>query len=166
MAAMNNPANAADWTHIEPLLDEAMDALDETDRAAILLRFFENKTLRERRRRPRYVRRRRAKASESGHRTPPRILYQAGRHRGNCRWTCHLITANAVQAAPAGLALTISAAVIGGTTIAATSTATITKAIAMTTLQKTAATFVIAAAVGTPSTRRNRPRGAQPDPRS
>ncbi len=47
MAAMNTTANAADWTHIEPLLDEAMDALDETDRAAILLRFFENKSLRE-----------------------------------------------------------------------------------------------------------------------
>jgi RNA polymerase sigma factor (sigma-70 family) len=38
---------AADWTHIEPLLDDAMEALDETDRAAILLRYFENKSLRE-----------------------------------------------------------------------------------------------------------------------
>src|ERR1041384_4890164 len=45
MNAMN--ATAADWTHIEPLLDEAMSALDETDRAAVLLRYFENKSLRE-----------------------------------------------------------------------------------------------------------------------
>ncbi len=45
MNAMN--ATAADWTHIEPLLDEAMHALDETDRAAVLLRYFENKSLRE-----------------------------------------------------------------------------------------------------------------------
>ena len=45
MNAMN--ATAADWTHIDPLLDEAMHALDETDRAAVLLRYFENKTLRE-----------------------------------------------------------------------------------------------------------------------
>jgi len=44
MAAMNT---ATDWTHIEPLLDDAMEALDETDRAAILLRYFENKSLRE-----------------------------------------------------------------------------------------------------------------------
>src|SRR4051812_1194434 len=36
MNAMN--ATAADWTHIEPLLDEAMHALDDTDRAAVLLR--------------------------------------------------------------------------------------------------------------------------------
>src|SRR5207249_4082392 len=45
MKAMN--ATAADWTHIEPLLDEAMHALDETDRAAVLLRYFENKSLRD-----------------------------------------------------------------------------------------------------------------------
>src|SRR5262249_13843260 len=38
MNAVN--ATAADWTHIEPLLDEAMHALDETDRAAVLLRYF------------------------------------------------------------------------------------------------------------------------------
>ncbi len=45
MNAMNATAN--DWTQIEPLLDDAMAALDETDRSAILLRYFENKNLRE-----------------------------------------------------------------------------------------------------------------------
>src|SRR5882757_8196320 len=45
MNAMN--ATDADWTHIAPLLDEAMHALDDTDRAAVLLRYFENKSLRE-----------------------------------------------------------------------------------------------------------------------
>ena len=40
-------ATTADWTHIEPLLDEAMSALDETDRTAVLLRYFENRSLRE-----------------------------------------------------------------------------------------------------------------------
>src|SRR5688572_29574286 len=45
MNAMN--ATASDWTHIEPLLDEAMHALDDTDRTAVLLRYFENKSLRE-----------------------------------------------------------------------------------------------------------------------
>src|SRR5215471_21357697 len=44
MAAMNT---AADWNSIEPLLEDAMETLDETDRAAILLRYFENKSLRE-----------------------------------------------------------------------------------------------------------------------
>src|ERR1041385_6894096 len=45
MNAMN--ATATDWMHVEPLLDEAMHALDDTDRAAVLLRYFENKSLRE-----------------------------------------------------------------------------------------------------------------------
>src|ERR1041385_187738 len=40
-------ATAAAWPHIEPLLDEAMHALDDTDRTAVLLRYFENKSLRE-----------------------------------------------------------------------------------------------------------------------
>ena len=47
-----------------------------------------------------------------------------------------VISANAVQAAPVGLAVTIStAAALAGTTLATTATATATKAIAMTTLQ-------------------------------
>jgi RNA polymerase sigma factor (sigma-70 family) len=49
IATEMNAVNAtnADWTHVEPLLDEAMRALDDTDRTAVLLRYFENKTLRE-----------------------------------------------------------------------------------------------------------------------
>jgi hypothetical protein len=35
------------WERIEPLLDDAMQAMNETDRAAILLRFFQQKRLRE-----------------------------------------------------------------------------------------------------------------------
>ena len=45
MNSMN--ATASDWTQIGPLLDDAMAALDETDRTAILLRYFESKNLRE-----------------------------------------------------------------------------------------------------------------------
>jgi RNA polymerase sigma factor (sigma-70 family) len=37
----------ADWTRMEPLLDDAMQAISDTDRAAILLRFFQQKRLRE-----------------------------------------------------------------------------------------------------------------------
>ena len=61
-----------------------------------------------------------------------------------------VISANAVQAAPVGLAVTIStAAALSGTTLAATATATATKAIAMTTLQKTIIAATLAVAVGT-----------------
>jgi RNA polymerase sigma factor (sigma-70 family) len=43
--AMN--AAASDWTHIEPLLDDTMQALEDSDRTSVLLRYFENKSLRE-----------------------------------------------------------------------------------------------------------------------
>src|SRR5436309_11773317 len=45
MNAMN--ATDDDWRPIEPILDEAMHALDDADRTAVLLRYFENKSLRE-----------------------------------------------------------------------------------------------------------------------
>jgi RNA polymerase sigma factor (sigma-70 family) len=145
--AMNTAA--ADWTQIEPLLDEAMHALEETDRTAVLLRYFENKSLREvgqtlgtnedaaRKRVSRAVERLREFFAKRGVTVGASGLVIA-------------ISANAVQAAPAGLAITISTvAALAGTTIATTATATATKAIAMTTLQKTIITATIVTAVGT-----------------
>ena len=43
----NINSSSSEWTAIEPLLDEAMEALDPPDRTAILLRYFEDKSLRE-----------------------------------------------------------------------------------------------------------------------
>ena len=60
------------------------------------------------------------------------------------------VSTQAVQAAPAGLAVTISsAAALAGPTLATTTTATAVKTIAMTTIQKTLITATLAAAVGT-----------------
>jgi RNA polymerase sigma factor (sigma-70 family) len=154
LTAMNAPALSdpnpmapdADWTHIEPLLDEAMQALGEPDRAAVLLRYFENKSLREvgqalgtnedaaRKRVSRAVERLREFLAKHG--------VAAG-----ASGLAVLLSANAVHAAPAGLAATISAsAVPGGTALVTTATAT--KAIAMTAFQKTLLTATIAAALG------------------
>src|SRR2546421_1357078 len=129
-------ATTADWTHIEPLLDEAMQALDETDRAAVLLRYFENRSLGEvgatlgtsddaaQKRVSRAVERLREFFAKRGVTVGASGLVVA-------------ITANAVQAAPVGLAVTISAAALAGATVTTTATVTATKVIAMTTLQKT-----------------------------
>jgi len=134
MNQMNS--GGTDWTRIESLLDEAMESLAESDRAAILLRYFENKSLREvgetlgaseeaaRKRVTRAVERLRAFFSRRGH-----PVCAAG--------IAASIAANAVEAAPAGLHATISASAIASG--AAFHTAVIsaaTKAIAMTTLQK------------------------------
>ncbi len=146
MNAIN--ATTDDWTHIEPLLDEAMHALDDTDRTAVLLRYFENKSLREvgatlgtsddaaQKRVSRAVERLREFFAKRG------ITVGAGA-------IAVVISANAVQAAPLGLAVTISAATLAGTTIATTATAITIKTIAMTTLQKCVLTAVLAAAIGT-----------------
>jgi RNA polymerase sigma factor (sigma-70 family) len=143
--AMN--ATASDWTHIEPLLDDAMQTLEDTDRTAVLLRYFENKSLREvgqtlgtnedaaRKRVSRAVERLREFFAKRGVTVGASGLVVA-------------VSANAVQAAPAGLAVTISAAALAGTTLATTVTAT--KAIAMTALQKILLVATLAIVVATP----------------
>src|SRR5204863_1977081 len=108
-------ATAADWTHIEPLLDEAMHALDDTDRAAVLLRYFENKSLREVG----------ATLGTSENAAQKRLgraverLREFFTKRGVTIGTSGLVVvlvANAVQAAPVGLVMTISkAAALAGT---------------------------------------------------
>ncbi len=147
MNDMNATAN--DWTQIEPLLDDAMAALDETDRSAILLRYFENKNLREvgeslkisddaaQKRVSRAVERLREFFSKRN------VTIGAG-------GLAVLISANAVQSAPVGLATTISAAaVLAGTAVHTSTVIAATKTIAMTTLQKTFIVAAFTAAIGT-----------------
>ncbi len=143
MNVMN--ATTDDWTHIEPLLDDAMHALDETDRTAVLLRYFENKSLREigatlgtsddaaQKRVSRAVERLREFFAKRG------VTVGAG-------GLAVVISANAVQAAPVGLAVAISTTTLAATAIV--TTATITKTIVMTTLQKALITAAIATALG------------------
>ncbi len=135
---------AADWTHIEPLLDEAMHALDDTDRTAVLLRYFENKSLRE-------VGATLGTSDDAAQKRVSRAVERLRTFfakRGvtvGASGLVVVISANAVQAVPVALAATIStAAALAGTTITAT------KAIAMATLQKALLTAAVAAVVATP----------------
>jgi RNA polymerase sigma factor (sigma-70 family) len=146
LTAMN--ATADDWTEIEPFLDEAMHALDETDRTAVLLRYFENKSLRE-------VGETLGTTDDAAQKRVSRAverLREFFAKRGvtiGASGLVVLISANAVQAAPIGLAVTIStAAALAGIGIAVTTT-TLTKTIAMTTIQKTLVAATLVAAVGT-----------------
>ncbi|MBI3418480.1 MAG: sigma-70 family RNA polymerase sigma factor [Verrucomicrobia bacterium] len=146
MNALN--ATTADWTHIEPLLDEAMHALDDTDRAAVLLRYFENKSLSE-------VGRTLGTSDDAAQKRVSRAverLREFFARRGVTVGVSGLvvaISANAVQAAPVGLAVTIStSAVLSGMAIK-TTTIGLTKTLAMTAIQKTLISATIAVAVGT-----------------
>jgi RNA polymerase sigma factor (sigma-70 family) len=142
-------ADAADWTHIEPLLDEAMHALDETDRAAVLLRYFENKSLRE-------VGATLGTSDDAAQKRVSRAVEQLRAfftRRGVTVGTSALvliISANAVQSAPVELAVTISTTVaLAGTSLASVATTAAIKTITMTTMQKTLVAATIAVLVGT-----------------
>lgn len=149
VASEMNAMNAnTDWTQIEPLLDEAMLELEETDRKAVLLRYFENKSLKE-------VGSMLGTTDEAARKRVNRavdclreVLAKRGVTVGASVLTA-IISANAVHAAPVGLSVTISTAALGGGTLAATTVATITQSIAMTTLQKTFVAAALLAAVGT-----------------
>lgn len=141
--AMN--AFAEDWTPIEPLLDEAMHALEDADRAAVLLRYFENKSLRE-------VGQALGSSDDAAQKRVSRALERLRQYFAKRGVTAGasaiavVLSTHAAQAAPASLAGAISAAAaaLATTTFAATSTT-----IAMTTLQKALITAAITAAVGT-----------------
>lgn len=141
-------SDSSDWAQIEPLLDEAMETLDQADRSAVLLRYFENKTLREvgetlgtsedaaQKRVSRAVERLREFIAKRG------VVVGTGS-------LAALLTSNAVQSAPIALASAIS------TTAALTSAAVhsagtlITETVAMTSMQKTVVVAIVAAALGT-----------------
>ena len=113
------------WTQIAPLLDDAISKLGERDRNAILLRYFENKSAREmaaalrvdepaaQKRVTRAVEKLRAFFAKRG------VTLTAAAIAG-------AVSANSVQAAPVGLAATVTAAAAKGAAVSA-STLTLIK---------------------------------------
>ncbi len=142
--------DCAEWTQIEPLLDEAMHTLDESDRTAIILRFFENKSLRE--------------VGEAIGINEDAAQKRVSRALERLREFCSkrqvsvgtsalaaLLSTQAIQAAPAGLSMAV---VTGSITAVAASACLSTpaimaasKAIVMTTLQKVVIGTVVSGAV-------------------
>ncbi len=144
MNAMN--ATAADWTHIEPLLDEAMHELDDTDRAAVLLRYFENKSLREvgaaLGASENAAQKRLARAVET--------LRDFFAKRGVTVGTSGLvvvISANAVQAAPAYLALGVATSALAASASLVASSSGVTSASTLLGIMTTATLKTTVAAV-------------------
>jgi RNA polymerase sigma factor (sigma-70 family) len=137
-----------DWNRLRPVIEDVMHELDDGDRHAVLLRYFQNKTLNEvgaalnltenaaRMRVDRALDKLRGKLARHGITTTAAAL-------------AAVMAANAVQAAPAGLAATISAAAVAGGAVQASTLIAATKIIAMTTIQKTIVAAAFAAAVGT-----------------
>jgi len=119
-STLNEPAADA-WAQLAPRLDDALAELGEIDRTALVLRFFENKTAREiagalrmeeaaaQKRVVRALEKLRAIFVKRGVTLATAVIAGA-------------VTANSVQAAPAGLALTVTVAAAKGTVVAASVT--------------------------------------------
>lgn len=137
-----------DWESFRPMLDDAMQELNDGDREVILLRYFQNRTY------PDIGEQ--MKVGENGARMRAERALEKLRgvleRRGltTTGAVAALLSANAVSAAPAGLAGTITGAATLAAAGTAASTATIAaKTITMTTLSKVIGATVIAVAVGT-----------------
>jgi RNA polymerase sigma factor (sigma-70 family) len=149
-AALNEPnATGSEnlWDQIAPHLDLALAALNEADRDALLLRYFERKSAREI---SALLGTTEQAAQKRVNRATERLrtFFAARGVTAGATGIMAAIGTNAVLAAPTALAGTISITAVA-TTLAAGTTATATKVLAMTTLQKTIIGATLAAAIST-----------------
>ena len=147
MSAINDNDSPADWSHIEPHLDEAMDALDDADRTAILMRYFEKKSLSE-------VGTALGASEDAAQKRVSRAVERLREFLAKRKVAVGatglvaLLSANAVQAVPAVFATTVATgAVIASATLSTSTAATTTIAIAMTTTQKVLVAVLLTGAV-------------------
>jgi RNA polymerase sigma factor (sigma-70 family) len=126
MANLNEPSEPEVWSQIAPLLDAALAALNETDRRALVLRFFYGKTMKEIG----------ADLGANENATKKRVdraldkLQDYFSRRGVHSTTTMLagtISACSVQIAPAALAKTVTAVALAKGATVSTSTLTLIK---------------------------------------
>ena len=138
-------ANSEPWAEIEPLLDEAMQTLDEQDRAAVLLRYFSNKSLRE-------VGEAFGASENAAQKRISRAIeklnefFQNRGVRVGAAGIVLAISGNAIQAVPAGLSASIATAAVAAKGAAITTSIATTTFTTMSAIKTAAvATAVIAA---------------------
>ena len=125
MQSVLNQTEPDVWAQIAPLLDDAMGKLGEKDRHAILLRFFEDKSLAE-------VGTALGASEDAAKMRVNRALEKLRKFftkRGvtlTATLIANAVSANSVQAAPAGLAVTVTAAAAKGAAVGS-STLTLVK---------------------------------------
>jgi RNA polymerase sigma factor (sigma-70 family) len=145
---LREPAAEPDWDHLRPVLEDAMHGLGEEDRLAVLLRYFQNKSVKEvgavlrlnenaaRMRVERALDKLRAKLARKGVTSTASAL-------------AVVLSTNAVTAAPSGFVATLAGASLAGAMTGAGSTLAILKFMSMTKLKATIISAVIAAGLAT-----------------
>lgn len=143
------PESDALWEQLAPHLDAALGELSQASRDALMLRYFERKSAHE-------MAQILSISEEAAQKRVSRAVEQlrgSSVKRGlavSASGLVLLITANAVQAAPATLAVAIStAAALVGSGISTSTAIAAAKTIGMTTLQRTLVAATIIAAFGT-----------------
>jgi RNA polymerase sigma factor (sigma-70 family) len=148
MNALNEPSEAG-WRQFAPILDDAMDELDAADRDALVLRYFERCELRA-------VGAALGVSDDTAQKRVSRALDKLRENlvrRGVATTGAALsllITANAVQAAPIGLAATISGIVLAGAATGGGTALSILKIMSMTKLKVGIISALVVAGVAVP----------------
>ncbi len=118
MQAQDNETDLEVWTRIEPLLDTAMAQLGERDHNALVLRFFEGRSFRE-------VSAELGTSEAGAKMRVARALEKLRRFFAKKGLKCSAaalagaVSAHSVQAAPLGLATTVTVAAVQGTPVTA-----------------------------------------------
>lgn len=134
------------WKQIAPLLDEAMGRLGETDRNAVVLRYFENKSAQE-------IATALKLNEAAAHKRVTRGLEKLRKYfvkRGvtlSATVIAGTVAANSVQAAPIGLAMTTAAAAAKGMTIGGSTLILVKGALKIMAWAKVKTTVVIGLAI-------------------
>lgn len=137
-----------DWDQLRPVLDEAMEHLSEPDHDALLLRFFQNQSLRS-------VGAALGVSDDTAQKRVARALEKLREELGRRGVTASAgtltvaLSLHAVSAAPPALITgLVAATTLPGLSVPAVTTLAVAQAMAMTTLQKTLIVAVLAAAAG------------------
>jgi RNA polymerase sigma factor (sigma-70 family) len=142
-----NSESAPDWERIRPVLDEAMETLCDEDHTAVLLRYFENKSLRE-------VGQAVGASDDTAQKRVSRAVERLREFFSKRNVTigasglATAISANSVHAAPAGLAAAISSAALAGAAVTTSTLIAATGTITMTAIQKSLIAAALAVFAG------------------
>jgi RNA polymerase sigma factor (sigma-70 family) len=144
---LQTPVQEPQWETLRPILDAAMHELNETDRETILMRYFEKRPLA-------FIGESLGLSEDAARKRVDRALdklriFLSKRGLTATAALATVISANAVQSAPAGLAATLATASVAGA--AGTGTAVIAiKLMTITKLHAALAGAVLLAGIGTP----------------
>jgi len=146
-ALLQTSASETEWEQLRPVLDRVMHELKETDRAVILLRYFENRSFAD-------IGQKLGLGEDAARKRTDRALEKMRGllARRGIRTTAALgtvLSTQAVQMAPAGLAATLTGGALAGAAAGGGTALTFMKLITVTKLQAGVTAALVAAAAAT-----------------